>query len=355
MSFDEPDGYRDDLATTRGNGPRYPTSALPAAETEDFDDDFADRDGLGGGEGGDGGGVGDEATVPIRTRGARPALPEEPESPWRVRWRRTWRFTRTLAVTLLVLVGLAGIGNVLIHHYPRTSKHTYAYTNVQRLLIAIDGNGSIDVHGADGDRVTIRTTDRATLLEPVQRQIISAGGQLIISVHCPNSDCSSKYDIEVPRSLSVDAMMDHSSDQADITATGLDAAVRLFTGRGNVTVDHLATTADVSVTANGRVQATDVSAANLDVFAPIGDKIDLHVVGDIQNIQNIRVTAGQPAEVTLSVPAGGYRISCVPAGHCNGANGDITQDMNGTVHEDPSATHNIQVNVVQNTAKIMAS
>jgi hypothetical protein len=244
---------------------------------------------------------------------------------------------------------------VLIHHYPRTSKHTYAYTNVQRMLIAIDGNGSINVHGADGDRVTVKATDRATLLEPVQRQIISSGGWLIISVHCPNSDCSSKYDIEVPRSLSVDAMMDHSSDQADITATGLDAAVRLFTGRGNVTVDHLATTSDVSITANGRVRATDVSAANLDVFAPIGDQIDLHVTGDIQTIQNIRVTAGQPAEVSLSVPAGGYRISCVPAGHCNGANGDVTQDLTSPVHEDPSATHNIQVNMVQNTAKISAS
>ncbi|NUR60575.1 MAG: hypothetical protein HOV87_18220 [Catenulispora sp.] len=352
MSFDEPDGYRDDLGTTRENEPRYPTSALPTADP-DFDDFERDERAERGGSGSRGGLDDDEATVPLRTRN-RPTVPQE-ESPWRERGRRTWRFTRTLAVTLLMLVGLAGIGNVLIHHYPRTSRHTYAYTNVQRLLIAIDGNGQINVHGADGDRVTVRATDRATLLEPVQRQIISSGGWLIISVHCPNSDCSSKYDIEVPRSLSVDAMMDHSSDQADITATGLSAAVRLFTGRGNVTVQHLATTSDVSVTANGRVQATDVSAANLDVFAPIGDKIDLQVSGDIQTIQNIRVTAGQPAEVTLSVPAGGYRISCVPAGHCNGANGDITQDLTGPVHQDPSATHNIQVNVVQNTAKIQAS
>ncbi|GAA2036980.1 hypothetical protein GCM10009839_42660 [Catenulispora yoronensis] len=343
MSFDEPNGYRDDLGTTRENEPRYPTSALPTVEPDDdFDDDFDDRDDH------------DEATVPLRTR-TRPAVPDEPESPWRVRGRRAWRFTRTLAVTLLVLVGLAGIGNVLIHHYPRTSKHTYAYTNVQRLLIAIDGNGAINVHGTDSDRVTIKATDRATLLEPVQRQIISSGGWLIISVHCPNNDCSSAYDIEVPRSMSVDAMMDHSSDQADISATGLAAAVRLFTGRGNVTVDHLATTSDVSITANGRVQATDVSAANLDVFAPIGDKIDLHLTGDIQTIQTIRVTAGQPAEVTLSVPAGGYRISCVPAGHCNGTDGDITQDLTGPVHQDTNAQHNIQVNVVQNTAKILAS
>lgn len=344
MSFDEPEGYRDGLGTTRENEPRYPTSALPAGDPDfsDFDrDDHDDPDDR------------EEATVPLRTR-TRPSVPED-ESPWRERGRRTWRFTRTLAVTVLVLVGLAGIGNVLIHHYPRTSKHTYAYTNVQRLLIAIDGNGSINVHGSDGDRVTVRATDRATLLEPVQRQIISSGGWLIISVHCPNSDCSSKYDIEVPKSMSVDAMMDHSSDQADITATNLSAAVRLFTGRGNVTVDHLATTSDVSVTANGRVRATAVSAANLDVFAPIGDQIDLQVTGDIQTIQNIRVTAGQPAEVTLSVPAGGYRISCVPAGHCNGASGDITQDLNGPVHQDTSATHNIQVNVVQNTAKIQAS
>jgi len=90
------------------------------------------------------------------------------------------------------------------------------------------------------------------------------------------------------------------------------------------------------------------------VFAPIGDKIDLQVAGDIANIQNIRVTAGQPAEVTLTVPAGGYRFSCVPAGHCTGANGDITQDLTSAVHEDENSTHNIQVNVTQNTAKIQA-
>jgi len=338
VSFDEPgdDGYRDDLTRTRDDGSRYPTSALPDAE---FDDDYEDPD--------------HEPTTPLPTRG-RPVLPPEPPSEWRQRGGRVWRFTRTLAFTVLVLVGLAAIGDVLINHYPRTSRHTYRYTNVQQMVIAIDGNGTITVHGADTDQVTVRAVDRATLLDPVERQIITSGGRLIVSVHCPNTTCSSKYDIEVPRSMSVDAMIDHSSDQADLTATGLSAAVRLFTGRGNVTVDHLATTSDVSVTANGQVQATDVSAANLDVFAPIGDKIALQVAGDIANIQNIRVTAGQPAEVTLTVPAGGYRIACVPAGHCTGASGDITQDTAGPVHEDPNSTHDIQVNVTQNTAKIQA-
>jgi len=305
-----------------------------------------------GGPGGHGSHDDDEPTVALPTR--RPVLPPEPPSEWRDRGSRAWRFTRTLGITLLVLAGLAGVGNVAINHFPRTSKHTYQYTNVQRLLIAVDGNGTINVHGSDSDRVVIKATDKATLLEPAQRQIISSGGWLIVSVHCPNSACSSSYDIDVPRSLSVDAMMDHSSDAANISATGLSAAVRLFTGRGDVTVDHLATTSDVSVTANGRVSATDVSAANLDVFAPIGDQINLQVTGAIQTIQNIRVTAGQPAEVTLTLPAGGYRISCVPAGHCNGADGDITQDNTSAVHEDPTSTHNLQVNVVQNTAKIQA-
>ena len=323
MSFDEPDGYGDDLTRTRDS---------------EYDDDYDDPN---------------EPTTPLPTR-SRPVLPPEPPSEWRQRGVRAWRFTRTLAITVLVLVGLAAVGNVLINHYPRTSKHTYAYTNVQRMLIAVDGNGSIAITGSDTDEVTIKATDKATLLDPVERQIISAGGYLLISVHCPNSECSSKYDIRVPRSMSVEAMMDHSSEQADISATGLSAAVRLFTGRGNVTVNHLATTSDVSVTANGQVEASDVSAANLDVFAPIGDKIDLRVSGDISNIQNIRVTAGQPAEMTLTVPAGGYRFSCVPAGHCTGANGDITQDTSGPVHEDQTSTHNIQVNVVQNTAKIQS-
>lgn len=341
MSFDEPDGYRDDPTRTRDDGPSYPSSS-PDTEYEDGEDyDDPDR------------GLDPDLTAPLPTR-SRAVLPGEPPSAWRQRWVRAWRFTRTLAITVLVLVGLGAVGNVLINRYPHTSRHTYTYSNVQQMLIAVDGNGSIDVTGSDTDQVTIKATDKATLLDPVERQIISSGGWLIVSVHCPNTECSSKYDIQVPHSMSVDAMMDHSSDQADITATGLSAAVRLFTGRGNVTVDHVASASDVSVTANGQVQAKDVSAANLDVFAPIGDKIDLQVTGDIASIQNIRVTAGQSAEMTLTVPAGGYRISCEPAGHCTGASGDITQDLTGPVHQDQTSTHNIQVNVVQSTAKIRA-
>ncbi len=345
MSFDEPDGYRDDLTRTRDDGPRYPPSASPDSEYEN--EDYDDPDG------GLDRGLDHDPDGPLPTR-SRPALPPEPPSVWRRRWTRVWRFTRTLAITVLVLVGLGAVGNVLINRYPHTSRHTYTYSNVQQMLIAVDGNGSIDVTGSDTDQVTVKTTDKATLLDPVERQIISSGGWLIVSVHCPNSECSSKYDIQVPHSMSVDAMIDHSSGQADITASGLSAAVRLFTGRGDVTVNHLATTADVSVTANGQVQAADVNAANLNVFAPTGDKIKLQVTGDIANIQNIRVTAGQPAEMTLTVPAGGYRISCVPAGHCTGAAGDITQDLTGPVHQDQSSTHNIQVNVEQSTAKIQA-
>ncbi|WP_194924798.1 hypothetical protein [Catenulispora pinisilvae] len=346
MSFDEPgDDYLDDLSRTRDEGSRYPASAPPGPADDDYDFDTG---------GVSRSGSENEPTTPLPTR-SRPVLPPDPPSRWRQRGGRVWRFTRTLAFTVLVLAGLAAIGDVLINHYPRTSRHTYAYSNVQQLLVAVDGNGSIDITGTDSEQVTIKAVDKGTLLEPVERQIISSGGWLIVSVHCPNNECSSKYDIQVPRSMSVDAIMDHSSDQADISATGLSAAVRLFTGRGNVTMNHLATTSDVSVTANGQVEATDVSAANLEVFAPIGDKIDLGVAGDIANIQNIRVTAGQPAEVTLTVPAGGYRISCVPSGHCTGASGDITQDQTGPVHEDPNSTHNIQVNVVQNTAKIQAA
>jgi hypothetical protein len=262
------------------------------------------------------------------------------------------RFTRTLLVTVLVLVGLAGIGNVLIHRYPRTTTHTYTYSNIQRVFIAVDGNGTVNIHGVDGDQVTVKATDRATLLEPVSRQIISSGGWLIISVHCPSSECSSKYDIDVPRSAAVNAVLDHSTDQADITAVGLNSAVSLFTGHGDVTIDQLSTTADVDVVANGRVQATNVSAPNVDVFAPIGDKIALQVTG---SPQNIRVTSGQPAEVTVTVPPGAYNISCQPKDKCTWPGSDVGDGTSGAIQQDPSSSRHLQVNVVpQTTANILA-
>jgi hypothetical protein len=326
MSFDEPDGYLDDIAETRE------TEALRRSG-----DDWS-------------AGASDDDTAERASR--RPVVPPDPPSPWRARGLRWLRFTRTLLVTVLVLVGLAGIANVAIHRFPRTTTHTYTYSNIQRVFIAVDGNGGVDIHGIDGDEVTVKATDRATLLEPVSRQIISSGGWLIISVHCPSGECSSKYDIGVPRSAAVNAVLDHSTDQADITATGLNSAVSLFTGHGDVTIDKLSTTADVDVVANGRVQATNVSAPNVDVFAPIGDKIALQVTG---SPQNIRVTSGQPAEVSLTIPPGAYNISCQPKDKCTWPGSDVGDGTSGAIQQDPTSARHLQVNVVpQTTANILA-
>lgn len=328
MSFDEPDGYLDDIAETRE------TEALRRSG-----DDWSAAAGSASG---------DSAERAAR----RLTVPEDPPSPWRARGLRWLRFTRTMLVTVLVLVGLAGIGNVLIHRYPRTTKHTYTYSNIQRVFIAVDGNGGVNIHGVDSDQVTVTATDRATLLEPVSRQIISSGGWLIISVHCPSSECSSKYDISVPRSAAVNAVLDHSTDQSNITATGLNSAVSLFTGHGDVTMDQLATTAEVDVVANGRVQATNISAPNIDVFAPIGDKIALQLTGDPQNI---RVTSGQPAEVTLTIPAGSYNISCQPKDKCTWPGSDVGDGTSGLIKQDPTSSRHVQINVVpQTTADIEA-
>ena len=216
----------------------------------------------------------------------------------------------------------------------------------------MDGNGAVDIHGVDGDQVTVKATDRATLLQPVSRQIISSGGWLIVSVHCPSSECSSKYDISVPRSAAVTAVLDHSTDQSNITAAGLDSAVSLFTGHGDVTIDQLSTTADVDVVANGRVQATNISAPNVDVFAPIGDKIALQVVG---SPQNIRVTSGQPAEVTVTIPPGAYNISCQPKDKCTWPGSDVGDGTSGPIQQDATSPRHVQINVVpQTTANIQA-
>lgn len=327
MSFDdEPDGYLDDIAETRE------TEALRRSG-DDWSSATTD---------------GDTAERAAR----RLAAPDDPPSAWRSRGLRALRFTRTLLVTVLVLVGLAGIANVLIHRYPHTTTHSYTYSNIQRVFIAVDGNGAVDIHGVDGDQVTVKATDRATLLPPVSRQIISSGGWLIVSVHCPSSECSSKYDISVPRSAAVTAVLDHSTDQSNITAAGLDSAVSLFTGHGDVTIDQLSTTADVDVVANGRVQATNISAPNVDVFAPIGDKIALQVVG---SPQNIRVTSGQPAEVTVTIPPGAYNISCQPKDKCTWPGSDVGDGTSGPIQQDATSPRHVQINVVpQTTANIQA-
>jgi hypothetical protein len=336
MSFDEPEGYLDDIAETRETealrrsgddwSSPVPTSSInpPRSETS------ADPSGSGPG------------TDPLPSRApsrSTSGTPPEPPSVWRERWKRWFRFTRTMLVTALVLAGLAALGNIAIHHLPRTTTHTYTYSNIQRVLIAVDGNGSVDVHGVDGDQVTVKAKDKATLLEPVQRQIISSGGWLLVSVHCPSSECSSKYDVQVPREASVHVILDHSTDQSDITAQNLASPVDLFTGHGDVTLDHMS--ADIHVVANGRVAATNISAA-VDVFAPIGDKVAVQVTGIPQNVN---LTSGQDATVTLSVPAGPYAISCLPVDNCKAPDGTSLDNATGPVHQDPTADKKIQINV----------
>ena len=337
MSFDEPEGYLDDIAETREtealrrSGDNWSSTPVPTSAL--------------GGSGASGAGSDtDPEADPLPSRAPYPgsnsgSTPPEPPSVWGARWRRWLRFTRTMLVTALVLAGLAGLGNIAIHHLPRTQTHTYTYSNIQRVFIAVDGNGSVDVHGVDGDQVTVKAKDKATLLEPVERQIISSGGWLIVTVHCPSSECSSKYDVQVPREASVHVILDHSTDQSDITAENLASPVDLFTGHGDVTLNRMS--ADIHVVANGRVQATNISAA-VDVFAPIGDKVAVQVTGIPQNVN---VTSGQDATVTLNVPAGSYGISCLPVDNCKAPDGTSLDNVNGPIRQDPTADKKIQINV----------
>jgi hypothetical protein len=316
MSFDEPEGYLDDIAETRETEALRTAPPAPAVPPDEL-----------------------SGSEPLPSRAPTASVVQEDRpSLWLERGKRTLRFTRTMLITALVLAGLAGIGNIAVHHLPRTTTHTYTYSNIHRVLIAVDGNGSVDVHGVDSDQVTLHAKDTATLLEPVQRQIISSGGWLIVSVHCPSSECTSRYSVDVPHEASVHVILDHSTDQSDISVQNVDSAVELYAGHGGVTVDHVS--ANVSIVANGRVQATAVSAP-IDVFAPIGDKIAIQVTG---SPQNVNVNSGQDAQVSLTVPQGSYAISCVPTDACRTPDGSAL-DANGLVRNDPTAEKKIQINV----------
>jgi hypothetical protein len=316
MSIDEPDGYLDDIAETR----EAEATTYPSTRTKT-------RPGNGGG------GSVDE---PLPTRSS----PNE-ESPWAVRGKRALRFTRTMLITALVLVGLGGIANIAMQHLPRTSHHTYTYSNVQRIFVAVDGNGSVNVHGTtDGDNVTIKTTDKATLMDPVQRQIISSGGWLVVTVHCPSSECTSDYDLAVPRSTEVRVVLDRSTDQAEIHAQGLDSPVDLYTGHGNVTLADL--TSAVHVVANGDVSAITLSGSSIDVFAPIAKSVAVQVIG---NPQLVRLTSGQGGKVDLTLPPGGYNISCQPKDNCSWPGSVSGAGGTGPITDDPSSPRLVQVTV----------
>lgn len=331
MSTDEPEGYLDDIAETRetealGNS----GGSLGTYKRPTDDPPYLGGSGGAGGVGGSG------------SAGRRPVA--DPPAVWRTRTGLTFRFLRTMILTALVLTGLGGIGNILIHHLPRTTHRTYTYSNIQRILVAVDGNGSVDVHGVAGNDVTIEATDKAILLQPVERQIIASGGLLIVSVKCPTSECSSRYDVSVPRTTQVSVTIDRSTDQAGITAADLDSPVDLYTGHGDVALAHL--TADVHVVANGDVSGTGLSGNSLDVFAPIAKSVRLQVTG---TPQLVRLTTGQPGTVDLTLPAGGYNITCEPKDKCVWPGSVAGAGGTGTITDDSTSPKQVQITVNQST------
>jgi hypothetical protein len=269
-------------------------------------------------------------------------------SPWRARGRTTFRFLRTMVVTALVLSGAAAVGNIAIHHLPRTTHHTYTYSNIQRILVAVDGDGAVSVEGTSSSNVVIKATDKATLLQPVQRQIISSGGLLIVSVYCPSTECSSSYDVQVPRTADVTVTLDNSANAAPIAVSDLDSPVDLYTGHGDVTMTNL--TSNVHVVANGDVTGTGLGGQSIDVFAPIAKNVALAVTG---SPQLVRLTTGQPGQVNLQLPAGAYNITCEPSNSCPLPG---TSTSPGPITEDATSQRLVEITVnALTTANITAA
>ena len=125
-------------------------------------------------------------------------------------------------------------------------------------------NGSVDISGWDQDSVDISGTKYASseqMLRALKIDIVASGDSIRIRAARPSDrwgNMGARLTIRVPRSTSLERV---STSNGSITATGIDAPVRLRTSNGRVSVDGVRGALDVS-TSNGSIRAVVASAGD---------------------------------------------------------------------------------------------
>jgi hypothetical protein len=125
-------------------------------------------------------------------------------------------------------------------------------------------NGSVDISGWDQDSVDISGTKTASteqMLQALKIDVVASGDSIRIRAVRPSDrwgNMGVRFTVRIPRRTSLEKI---STSNGSITASSIEAPVRLHTSNGRVTVDGVRGALDVS-TSNGSIRAEVASAGD---------------------------------------------------------------------------------------------
>jgi hypothetical protein len=268
---------------------------------------------------------------------SEPPTPDVEER--RPRGRRTLRLARNIVIALLVVAGLVGIGYFTIHRVHYTRHATASFADVERVVVAVSGNGSVTVHQTSASDVTVTATDISTLLDSPHRQMTEVDGTLYVVASCDDAACHTSYDVAAPANTSISVMIDHALETPTVSVTGISAPVEVTTAPGNVALANLSGT--VQVVASGDVSGTGLSGRTVDVTAPTAKDVSLAMTTAPTALD---VATALPGTVELSLPAGNYRFD--PS--------DASYRLNSVaIMADPTSSNVISLNLASTTTAVI--
>ncbi|HSW50064.1 MAG TPA: DUF4097 family beta strand repeat-containing protein, partial [Bryobacteraceae bacterium] len=173
-------------------------------------------------------------------------------------------------------------------------------------------NGSVEIAGWNQDSVDISGTKYASseqMLRALKIDVTASGDSVRIRAARPSDrwgNMGARFTIRVPRSTTLERI---STSNGSITATDIDAPVRLRTSNGRVSVEGIRGTLDVA-TSNGSIRATVSSAGDSEPvrLRTSNGSVDLTVErlgrSDISvNSSNASLTVRLPDRIAADVSA----------------------------------------------------
>ncbi|HEU4676145.1 MAG TPA: DUF4097 family beta strand repeat-containing protein [Motilibacteraceae bacterium] len=238
---------------------------------------------------------------------------------------RLRRFALAVGLALLLLAVVVPLS--LSRWATRAEAVTSTWAQVATVVVDV-GSGDVIVRGEERSDVRVVTTTTASLRHP-DTSTGRRSDQLLVSARCPSGpallglgSCRTDVSVEVPHGTRVEVR----SDRGAVQVQGVDAALRLRVGEGQVKVETATGPLDVSVD-RGPVTATDLAGPSVDVRAGQG---------------NVRVQAASPVpRLTARSSAGTVDVS-VPAGRTyavDASTGAGVVDTGGVLTDPESSSH----------------
>lgn len=260
--------------------------------------------------------------APVRGGLVRRGAPARPPAP-------SGRRRRLVAVAAGTVVLLAVVLPVSLRHLStRADAATSTWAEVARVVVDV-GSGDVVVRGEERSDVRVVTTTTASLRHP-DTSTGRRSDELLVSARCPSGtavlglgSCRTDVSVEVPHGTAVEVR----SDRGKVEVDGLDAALRLHVGDGDVTVATSTGPLDVSVE-RGTVTATDVAGPTVDVRAGRG---------------NVRVQAARAVPQLLARSSAGTVDVSVPAGRSYAVEASTGAGVvdTGDVRKDPRSGNHV--------------